>query len=513
MSSLPTTNERQSNSVTLIAALLLLGCLAHALWAFSIGWNNTINDHHSFRQSQTAITAYYLKDKPFKLAYETPVLGKPWAIPFEFPVYQLIVARVANTTHLPLDQAGRAVSAAFYLFTMIPVYALLRWRYVLKPHALLFLCILLVSPFYLFWARTFMIETSALFFSVSYIACIMWGLESGSLLLLVCGAICGVLAGLDKVTTWFPFLVFSGFWIIRDYLCWPLKLSTFPELRRLAVPLFLVCVVPLLATVWWVNCSDKIKEYQPIGIQQTSYACKAWIYGTIGQKLSIQVWENILGRFFTLFGLPLKAWIILISSGVAVSITRSRWREYLVLITLFLISPAIFTNVHFIHDYYMNANGLFLLGAVGFAVMGLLESSSGRSKICGCLLLTFILWSGIEGVAAMYHPLQKMPNGEILQVTGYIQKNTPKDSVLMILGSDWNPLVPYYSDRRSLMIPDWPNLNEEQVLQALRNLKGEKIGALLVCEPHRYSLDKLLQQANEEGLIFPIFRCDALPLR
>jgi hypothetical protein len=83
----------------------------------------------------------------------------------------------------------------------------------------------------------------------------------------------------------------------------------------------------------------------------------------------------------------------------------------------------------------------------------------------------------------------------------------------MILGADYNPLVSYYSERRTLMIPDWEFLKEEQVMQALRNLKGEKIGALLVCEPHRYPLEKLLQQCKAAGLVFPIIQCGQLPLR
>jgi hypothetical protein len=341
----------------------------------------------------------------------------------------------------------------------------------------------------------------------------MWGLERGSLLLLGCGAIFGAVAGLDKVTTMLPFLGFTGFWIIRDYLCWPLKVLTLSELRRMIVPFILGCGIPFLASLWWVHYSDAIKAVHPLAVINTSANCAWWNYGTVAQKLSLQIWEIILSRFFTLFGLPLQAWIILISSAVAVSVTRGRWREYVVLIALFLISPAVFTNVHFVHDYYMNANGLFLLGAVGFALIGLLETPSSRVKLCGTIYFAFILWSGVSGVAVMYHPLQQMPNGEILQLTDYIKKNTPNDSVLMILGADYNPLVSYYSERRTLMIPDWQFLKEEQVIQALRNLKGEQIGALLVCEPHRYPLEKLLQHSKEEGLDFPIIRCGQLPLR
>lgn len=358
-----------------------------------------------------------------------------------------------------------------------------------------------------------MIESSVLFFSFSYLACVMWGLESGSVILLVCGAIFGAAAGLAKITTWLPFLGFTGLWIIRDYLCWPIPIPSAKRLRQLAVSLVLGCGIPFLIALWWVHYSDAVKALNPLGETLSSSKLGWWNYGTLDQKLSVQVWEVILSRFFMLFGLPLQAWIILISSVVAVIVTRRRIWEFLILVGLFLISPAVFTNLHFVHDYYMNANGLFLVGAIGFAVMSLLESAVNRYKICGVILLIFILWSGFSGVATMYHPLQQMPNREILQVTDYIKEKTPKDSVLMIIGSDYNPMISYYSERRTLMIPEWGWLNEDMVMRALRNLKGEKIGALLVCEPHRYPLEKLLQHSKEEGLDFPIIQSGQLPLR
>ena len=44
------------------------------------------------------------------LRYETPVLGPPWSLPFEFPLYQGIVAGLAKIFSTPLDQTGRFVS-------------------------------------------------------------------------------------------------------------------------------------------------------------------------------------------------------------------------------------------------------------------------------------------------------------------------------------------------------------------------------------------------------------------
>ena len=64
----------------------------YSLWSLSIGWTNPILDQHGFRQTQTAISTYYLLQGSPWLAYETTVLGFPWSIPMEFPLYQWLVA-------------------------------------------------------------------------------------------------------------------------------------------------------------------------------------------------------------------------------------------------------------------------------------------------------------------------------------------------------------------------------------------------------------------------------------
>src|SRR5438128_2021587 len=109
----------------LFPILLLLVCLGYYLWAVSIGWDHTITDLHDFRQTQTAICTYYMAREPFKLAYEMPVLGPPWSIPLEFPIYEWVVASILKAFHTNLDQTGRFVSVAFYLLTLLPAWMLL----------------------------------------------------------------------------------------------------------------------------------------------------------------------------------------------------------------------------------------------------------------------------------------------------------------------------------------------------------------------------------------------------
>src|SRR6266851_10032050 len=52
----------------------------HATAILLIRWNTPLLGMHAWRQSQTAITSYWmLRGSPW-LAYETPVLGPPWSI-------------------------------------------------------------------------------------------------------------------------------------------------------------------------------------------------------------------------------------------------------------------------------------------------------------------------------------------------------------------------------------------------------------------------------------------------
>src|SRR5262245_12839637 len=110
--------------VALVVFVLALGFNA---WGVSVGWKNINLPGHEFRQTQTGISAMFIqREGNFSLAYPTPVLGKPWSVPFEFPLYQWTVVVVSNTFHLPLVEAARVVSAACFYAFLVPLCLLLR---------------------------------------------------------------------------------------------------------------------------------------------------------------------------------------------------------------------------------------------------------------------------------------------------------------------------------------------------------------------------------------------------
>ena len=52
-----------------------------------VGWSHAHMAGHEFRQAQTALSIQAIDREGYRLDYATPVLGKPWSIPMEFPLY------------------------------------------------------------------------------------------------------------------------------------------------------------------------------------------------------------------------------------------------------------------------------------------------------------------------------------------------------------------------------------------------------------------------------------------
>jgi hypothetical protein len=107
---------REKRLTNLLPGLVLAVVFVASLWAMTRQWEKPLLDMHSFRQTQTAISTYYMaKDPGMFFNYITPVLGKPWQIPMEVPIYQWIVAQQHNITSMGLDQSGKLVSIVFWL--------------------------------------------------------------------------------------------------------------------------------------------------------------------------------------------------------------------------------------------------------------------------------------------------------------------------------------------------------------------------------------------------------------
>ena len=477
------------------AVALFAACLLYCVWAASIGWNDITAGPYEFRLTQTAITCFYMLRTPLTLAYQTPVLGPPWSVPMEFPLYQWLVVFVVKVFGTPLDQAGRLVSLSFFLLTLVPTYFLLGVCRVTRPHRLLFLAVIAVSPFYIFWARTFMIETTALFFSVAYLASAALYSERRTNWLIVSVWICGTLAALVKITTFALFAIPVVVFLTKDLFRRPLRLSQWIVVGQRLAPLVLAVGVPLAVGLWWTHYADQVKEENPLGHYLTSTGLMEWNFGSLRQRLSIATWHTLLDRTPSLLTYDKAFWI---GCLIAVILTRRRWKEVGACFLLYLSAPAIFTNLYVVHEYYMCANGIFLLGAAGFCIIGVLEAPGGQKVGFAAALVTVSL--AFVCHKNLYLPIQRQTHRAFASHVKELVKNTERDSVIVFLGFDYSSVWPYYGERRALMLPTRQRVSDSDVQRALRNLQGYKIGGIIVTGQPIYPLESLLTKMKALGL-------------
>ena len=106
----------------MLGGLVVLG--SFALRIRTIG--QPLIEAHAFRQTQTAYTAVlYHRDGIDLMHTPLPVLGPPWQIPFEFPLFQAIGAMVMNLG-VPTEIALRSTSLFFFVVSAALVWAIVR---------------------------------------------------------------------------------------------------------------------------------------------------------------------------------------------------------------------------------------------------------------------------------------------------------------------------------------------------------------------------------------------------
>jgi len=486
----PGGNRSAEGKVHLQDAILLIVSPLYflfGLWGVTVGWNNSILDRHAFRQTQTAISVEYIQQTGCTLRYETPVLGPPWSIPFEFPLYQCLVAEVSNRTHMRLEQAGRLVSVAFFYATLIPLFLLLRDLRFSKIHACATVALAAISPHYIFWSRTFMIESTALFFSVAYLAFFSRATKAQSRsrvqfwTLGVLTAVCGAVAGMVKAPTVVPFLLAACSVLAwTAYKLWREKVPLGPTVL---LSLFSVAV-PLGAAVWWTHFADRVKSQNALGQYFTSAAIRTWTFGTMTHRLEARfyrphvMFQNVVGN---ILGSPM---ILLLALAMVIIVSRRRIGLFVACLALYVSAIEIFFNVYQVHDYYGYADGLFLIVAIGAAVVGSIEAG-GRKSWVGVCLFVLVVYACASHFLSSYYPVQKTNFPGRPHAAEIVASETAPSDVILIFGLDWSPELPYQAHRRAIM--RWTNINSIQALTLTTTIESQRdsIGALVACDAGR----------------------------
>ena len=481
-----------------LLVLFVAALLAHLHFA-TLNWRSRFMLGHEFRQTQTALIADYIdRENNFSIDYSVPLLGKPWVLPLEFPLYEWGVVALSRATGWPQFQAARTLSLASFYLTLPALFILLGQLGLPRPRRLFVLTCVLACPVYLFYSRAVLIDPMALLFSVWFLTAFtrMLGNRDWRWLPLVIA--CGTLAGLIKSLVWFvwvmPAMAYGTWRLWRDWRGGGAK----DALRTLAWGVGSV-VVPFAATIWWTHHTDAIKATHPSAYVFTSAQLGANNYGTfsLDAHFSPATWRNLFACW-NLSLLPPWVFAAIVLPGLAF---LRGWRLRIAgSVALFLAAQMAIPLAYALQDYYFYAANVFAVAAVAFVFLGLLDRLPGG--IAPTLLLVPLI-AFLSTYRTGYFPWAQVGGNGGSGLTDSLNAFTPPKSVLVVAGNDWSPVIPYYSGRKALMIRNGLEYQAAYLDRAFADLAGEEVSALVLVGEQRGNAD-LIQRAVKAFDVDPL---------
>jgi hypothetical protein len=496
---------KQERNPKIIWAVTCLSFLYSLFFALSTSKQQLL-DLHSFRQAQTGLGAYWLNDSSGWLKYEVPVLGYPWSIPFEFPTYQILTHYLSAFTGVSLIQTGRLLSYLFLILLLIPIRMSivdLRLPRITFPITCLFL---FTSSNYLYWSRSFMIETAALFLTISAIAFTLRFAVRPRLIIFILAVFFAVMSGLTKSTTYLSFLVSVGLLVI--YLL-QTRQYTIEKVRRTLLGVFCIVLISATSTFSWIEYSDTIKSLNPNGSALTSSGLKAWNYGTIEQRFSGSFWFDLIFQRTLLGNLGAGlGFIVIIIFFVLRSDSKSKLLV-LALIVMFFTPLFVFTNLHIVHWYYQISNQVYLFLALAMILASWVERISKKFSNTAVALVIIVSAFNFSVFQVKFSEYAEndftIQNSQILSVADFIKKNTSNDEYILIYGQDWSSALAFAAERKTATLPSWMPTYSESYKNPKMLFNQRNPGAIVDCLVHasaevRPTIRDLESISNKIGL-------------
>jgi hypothetical protein len=463
-------------------------------------------DAHAFRQTQTALTSFWMLEEGFKLNYATPVLGYPWSIPFEFPIYQALAAGISAITGASIVITGRLLSLAFLIACAWPIIHLTK-RLALSPMvAYIAIAMLWSSPTYIYWGRAYLMETAALFFTLAalpYGATIILGKEkwwdyAGFLLF-------SILAILQKITTFLPVLMVL--FLLPVLMQINRQGPMMHKLKRLS-KVFILFLIPLLVGTAWSWYADSIRSLNLHGAELISSKLVLWNFGSIQQRLSWDLWYTVILKRSLItnvgagvFGLPFLVIVPIISWKRG---TRNAVLLAVLCLVLFLLPIAIFTNLHIVHSYYQTACHVWLGCAVAI-LLGASLTWYPYYRGIAALVASFFVFLNIILFYLAYYPhisLTIQDEGQAQQayhVGKFLQENTQVGSGIVVYNQNYSAEIAFHSERKAMTLFDESPYAKEIFEEPQRFLGDAPLAAITVCPlknsfPTKNDLDRFLER-------------------
>ena len=497
-----------------LIAFIAIAVGIFATWIAVYYSHQPLLELQAFRQTQTALTSYWMIEEGWQLPYQTPVLGYPWPVPFEFPIYQSIVALISWMGGFPLDPVGRLVSFCFLLACAWPAFGIARRLALPRDTAWAFCALLWSSPLYLFYGRNFLMETAAVFFSL---AAIPYALDLRdphprwrSALLF---AFFASLAMLQKITTGAPVLLvlaaILGATTIKDRV-------PFLSARKVAC-LIVAMSIPLILGAWWTSYAGSIRALNYYGKITTFARQHEYYLGHFSDrfnlaKLKTIFWDRILVQNAAgLLGITLFTGAIIAGT--------SHVRTILVIcIILFALPILLFFKVHLFIDYYQTASALFLIGALAIATTVWLREFGGLFAEGVLAVLIFSnLFQFYTGYGKYLQKTLDVSNSRTLAVSEVVRRYTPKESAILVYGlttyesawpvTSWSSEIVYYSQRKGFTVED--SFEKKVRHDPASFLGGKPLGAIVICDKNLEKYMPIIREYDNKPVasVFRVSTC------
>jgi hypothetical protein len=466
--------------------LLVAALLCFDLFILLYGIGNGINDFFAFRQTQTALTAYWLIKEPHTFAYITPMLGAPWSMPFEYPTYQWL-AVVLTKVGVPLVAAGRLVSFSAFVGCLLPLWTMAQDLKVPRRTFLVVAAVYLACPLYIYWSRTFMIETTVLFFSLCWLAGLVRSRTNPSRLLWLATLGFGCLAVLTKFTTFLSVGPIAGAVYLYDAFVWLRRNRSVSSAYGL-LGRGLLFLIPIVVGAAWVAASDHFKAPNAFGPYQNSGVLKTWIFGTLVQRFALR--DPILTSLTQAFGY-IGLFVPLL---IALDLIHSRYRTAILFaVAGYLSAFLVFTNLHIVHTYYQSANAIFACIAVGLTVASMIDR--GWLKTAAIVLVCVIASQGQYFREYFWNAVATdNVNAPSVLTARAARDATKPDESLLVFGEEWT-VIPFYSERKSMAVPYFTRqpLFEKIIADPQSFLGSARLGGVIDCRLPTYRPEQIVK--------------------
>jgi hypothetical protein len=397
---------------------------------------------HSFRQSQTALLVRQFMDHGFDLRSPLPVLGPPYFVPMEFPLFQGVAAAMANALHMSASVAAGLLSLVLFELAALFIGLLVR-RWFGASAALLTILLMQLVPFGWVWGPASLMEFLPVAASLagfllldSWVARRSWWLVIGATATIV-------LAFLVKPTT---AVVLSPILLV-------------PVLRmgrersgsrwRTVLVLLVPSIAGVISAALWTRYADAIKAESPFTEFLTSRALLSWNFGYPSQRFLPSQMAVYSENLAAIAGPALLLLLL-----VALSIVLNPRRVEPVALALVPASAfLIFTNLFVVHTYYAAAVMPAVVATTAIALVSVARLSRDRLQRLlivgfGAALVLTAGWTSREGSTAEYFYNQYIERG----LSAEIRENTPAGAGIIVVGCDWSSETLYGAERRGLMM-------------------------------------------------------------